>query len=79
MGEMKGTCSYCDAWAYQSGCSEGNWEWTEAARLPVIDQGQTSTTRGDLTRSIQVEAQGEAAALQDNINEMIRNLKDTTL
>src|SRR5206468_5451290 len=31
-----------------------------------------------LTRSIQVEAQGEVAALKDNINEMIRNLKDTT-
>src|SRR5262249_7613041 len=31
-----------------------------------------------LTRSITVEAQGEVAALKDNINEMIRNLKDTT-
>src|SRR5262249_47477222 len=28
--------------------------------------------------SITVEAQGEVAALKDNINEMIRNLKDTT-
>ncbi len=35
-------------------------------------------TKGDLTRSITVEAQGEVAALKDNINEMIRNLKDTT-
>lgn len=34
-------------------------------------------TKGDLTRSISVEAQGEVAALKDNINEMIRNLKDT--
>ena len=31
------------------------------------------------TRSITVEAQGEVAALKDNINEMIRNLKDQTL
>jgi signal transduction histidine kinase/DNA-binding response OmpR family regulator/HAMP domain-containing protein len=38
----------------------------------------TAVTKGDLTRSIQVEAQGEVAALKDNINEMIRNLKDTT-
>src|SRR5262249_18832775 len=30
------------------------------------------------TRSITVEAQGEVAALKDTINEMIRNLKDTT-
>jgi len=38
----------------------------------------TAVTKGDLTRSIKVEAQGEVAALKDNINEMIRNLKDTT-
>src|SRR6185369_15779157 len=35
-------------------------------------------TKGDLTRSITVEASGEVAALKDNLNEMIRNLKDTT-
>src|SRR4029079_8119632 len=29
-------------------------------------------------RSISVEAAGEVAALKDNLNEMIRNLKDTT-
>src|SRR5439155_5937128 len=34
--------------------------------------------KGDLTRSIQVQALGEVAALKDNINEMIRNLRDTT-
>src|SRR5205085_5017033 len=33
----------------------------------------------DLTRFIAVEAQGEVAALKDNINEMIRNLKEQTL
>jgi len=35
-------------------------------------------TRGDLSRSIQVEARGEVSYLKDNINEMIRNLKETT-
>jgi HAMP domain-containing protein/signal transduction histidine kinase/CheY-like chemotaxis protein len=39
----------------------------------------TAVTKGDLTRSISVEASGEMAALKDNINEMIRNLKDQTL
>src|SRR5436190_1805329 len=39
----------------------------------------TAVTKGDLTRSIQVEAQGEVAFVKDNINEMIRNLRDTTL
>src|SRR6186713_65918 len=39
----------------------------------------TAVTKGDLTRSITVEASGEVAALKDNINEMIRNLKDQTL
>jgi signal transduction histidine kinase/DNA-binding response OmpR family regulator len=36
-------------------------------------------TKGDLTRSIAVEASGEMASLKDNINEMIRNLKEQTL
>jgi CheY-like chemotaxis protein/signal transduction histidine kinase len=35
-------------------------------------------TKGDLTRSIAVEARGEVEVLKDNINEMIRNLRDTT-
>ena len=35
-------------------------------------------TKGDLTRSIAVEAQGEVAALKDNINQMIANLRETT-
>ncbi len=35
-------------------------------------------TKGDLTRSITVQAQGEVAALKDTINEMIGNLKETT-
>ena len=44
-----------------------------------IAEVATAVTKGDLTRSIALEAQGEMAALKDNINEMIRNLKDTTL
>ena len=44
-----------------------------------IAEVATAVTKGDLTRSIMVEALGEVAALKDNINEMIRNLKDTTL
>ena len=39
----------------------------------------TAVTKGDLTRFIEVDAKGEVAALKDTINEMIRNLKDTTL
>ncbi len=35
-------------------------------------------TKGDLTRSIAVEAQGEVASLKDNLNEMIVNLAATT-
>ncbi|MGC1269780.1 MAG: HAMP domain-containing protein [Croceibacterium sp.] len=44
-----------------------------------IAEVATAVTKGDLTRSISVEALGEMAALKDNINEMIRNLKDQTL
>ncbi len=35
-------------------------------------------TKGDLTRSIQVDAKGEVAELKDNINTMISNLRETT-
>ena len=38
-----------------------------------------AVTQGNLTRSIAVDAQGEVAVLKDTINEMIRNLRDTTL
>jgi CheY-like chemotaxis protein/signal transduction histidine kinase len=38
----------------------------------------TAVTKGDLTRSIQVEARGEVAELKDNINTMIDNLRLTT-
>jgi signal transduction histidine kinase/CheY-like chemotaxis protein/HAMP domain-containing protein len=48
-------------------------------QVRAIAEVATAVTTGDLTRSITVKAQGEVAALKDNINEMIRNLKDTTL
>ena len=38
----------------------------------------TAVTKGDLSRTIAVEAAGDMATLKDNINEMIRNLKETT-
>ncbi|MEX2142724.1 MAG: HAMP domain-containing protein [Pirellulales bacterium] len=52
---------------------------TLTTQVRAIAEVATAVTKGDLTRSIKVEAQGEVAALKDNINEMIRNLKDTTL
>jgi len=48
-------------------------------QVRAIAEVATAVTKGDLTRSIKVQASGEVAALKDNINEMIRNLKDTTL
>jgi CheY-like chemotaxis protein/signal transduction histidine kinase/HAMP domain-containing protein len=47
-------------------------------QVRAIAEVATAVTRGDLSRSIQVEARGEVAVLKDNINEMIRNLKETT-
>ena len=47
-------------------------------QVRAIADVATAVTKGDLTRSITVEASGEVAALKENINEMIRNLKDTT-
>src|SRR5262249_26270349 len=48
-------------------------------QVRAIAEVATAVTAGDLTRSIQVEARGEVAALKDNINEMIRNLEQQTL
>ncbi len=48
-------------------------------QLRSIAEVATAVTKGDLTRSIAVEASGEMAALKDTINEMISNLKEQTL
>ncbi|AWM86842.1 HAMP domain-containing protein [Microvirga sp. 17 mud 1-3] len=48
-------------------------------QVRAIAEVATAVTKGDLTRSISVEASGELASLKDNVNEMIRNLRDTTL
>ena len=47
-------------------------------QVRAIAEVATAVTKGDLTRSIQVEASGEAAELKDNINTMIDNLRLTT-
>ncbi|HKO87963.1 MAG TPA: HAMP domain-containing protein [Burkholderiales bacterium] len=47
-------------------------------QVRAIADVATAVTRGDLTRSVTVDTRGEVAVLKDNINEMIRNLKDTT-
>src|SRR5690349_4847938 len=47
-------------------------------QVRAIADVATAVTKGDLTRNITVQAQGEVAALKDNINEMIRNLRETT-
>src|SRR5579859_5270548 len=43
-----------------------------------IAEVATAVTKGDLTRSIQVEARGEIAELKNYINAMIGNLPETT-
>ncbi len=47
-------------------------------QVRAIADVATAVTKGDLTRSVQVEAKGEVADLKDNVNEMIRNLRETT-
>jgi signal transduction histidine kinase/CheY-like chemotaxis protein/HAMP domain-containing protein len=44
-----------------------------------ISEVASAVTKGDLTRTIRVEAKGELEALKDTINQMIANLKGTTL
>src|SRR6202034_2420339 len=43
-------------------------------QVRAIAEVAVAVTKGDLTRSITVQAEGEVAALKDTINEMIRNL-----
>ncbi|MDE2062055.1 MAG: response regulator, partial [Bradyrhizobium sp.] len=48
------------------------------SQVRAIAEVATAVTKGDLTRSIQVDARGEVAELKDNINTMITNLRLTT-
>ena len=47
-------------------------------QVRAIADVATAVTRGDLSRQITVEAQGELDQLKNNLNQMIANLKDTT-
>ncbi len=47
-------------------------------QVRAIAEVATAVTKGDLTRSIQVDTRGEVAELKDNINTMIGNLRLTT-
>ena len=48
-------------------------------QVRAIAEVATAVTEGDLTRTISVEALGEVLSLKDTINQMIANLRDTTL
>src|SRR5205814_2098444 len=47
-------------------------------QVRAIAEVVTSVTNGDLTHTLAVCAQDEIAALEDNINQMIGNLRETT-
>ena len=47
-------------------------------QVRAIAEVATAVTEGDLTRQVGVEASGEVAVLKDTLNEMIRNLRETT-
>jgi signal transduction histidine kinase/DNA-binding response OmpR family regulator/HAMP domain-containing protein len=51
---------------------------TLTEQIRAIAEVATAVTEGDLTRSIGVDASGEVAVLKDTLNEMIRNLRETT-
>ena len=48
-------------------------------QVRAISEVASAVTKGDLTQMIRVEAKGEVEELKDTINQMIANLKDTTL
>jgi PAS domain S-box-containing protein len=47
-------------------------------QVRAIGEVATAVTRGDLGRTVEVDAQGEVRILKDDINEMIRRLRDST-
>ncbi|HVM13831.1 MAG TPA: ATP-binding protein [Egibacteraceae bacterium] len=51
---------------------------TLTTQVRAIAEVATGVTEGDLTRQVSVKASGEVAVLQDKLNEMIRNLRETT-
>jgi HAMP domain-containing protein/signal transduction histidine kinase/CheY-like chemotaxis protein len=48
-------------------------------QVRAISEVASAVTKGDLTRMIRVDAEGEVEELKDTINQMIGNLKETTL
>ncbi|SDD29554.1 Signal transduction histidine kinase [Prauserella marina] len=48
-------------------------------QVRAIAEVTSAVATGDLTRSITVEAKGEVSELKDNINAMVRSLRETTL
>ena len=48
-------------------------------QVRAISDVASAVTKGDLTQMIRVEAKGEVEELKDTINQMIANLKETTL
>jgi CheY-like chemotaxis protein/HAMP domain-containing protein len=47
-------------------------------QVRAIAEVATAVAKGDLSRTIQVETSGELEELKNNINEMIRNLRETS-
>jgi CheY-like chemotaxis protein/HAMP domain-containing protein len=47
-------------------------------QVRAISDVATAVTEGDLTQQVRVDASGEVAVLKDKLNEMIRNLRETT-
>jgi HAMP domain-containing protein/CheY-like chemotaxis protein len=48
------------------------------SQIRAIGGVATAVTKGDLSRTVEVDARGEVGQLTENVNEMIRNLRDTT-
>ena len=46
--------------------------------MRAIAEVATAVTEGDLTQQVSVEASGEVAVLKDQLNQMIRTLRETT-
>jgi HAMP domain-containing protein/signal transduction histidine kinase/CheY-like chemotaxis protein len=80
-GRLGGQASVPGASGTWKGLTENVNQLAEnlTTQVRAISEVASAVTKGDLTRTIRVEAKGEVEELKDTINQMIANLRQTTL
>ncbi|GAA4465957.1 HAMP domain-containing protein [Nibrella saemangeumensis] len=80
-GRLGGQASVPGASGTWKGLTENVNQLAEnlTTQVRAISEVASAVTKGDLTRTIRVDAKGEVEELKDTINQMIANLRETTM